>query len=97
MATARNFNNQLTGFQYDSFWRLVGVVKPGDSDAFPTVTYQYRPGDPFRHLYYNYAPSGIIPLCLLTMRYCYLLCLIILDRVCSRMDQLYHDEQDLIT
>jgi hypothetical protein len=62
MSSARNFNSQLTSFQYDGFWRLVGVVKPGDSELFPTVTYEYRPGDPFRHVYYRYASSGDLTL-----------------------------------
>ncbi|MCL4180537.1 MAG: VCBS repeat-containing protein [Verrucomicrobia bacterium] len=62
MTAATNFNAHATTFQYDSFWRLVGVVKPGDSAALPTVTYAYRPGDPFRHLYYQYTPSGDLTL-----------------------------------
>jgi RHS repeat-associated protein len=58
MLSAVNFNSQTSSFQYDSFWRLVGVVKPGDSAPFPTASFEYRPGDPFRHVYYNYASSG---------------------------------------
>jgi RHS repeat-associated protein len=58
MLAATNFNNHATGFQYDSFWRLVGIVKPGDSATFPTATFSYRPGDPFRSLYYNYDSLG---------------------------------------
>lgn len=58
MVAATNFNNHATAFQYDSFWRLIGIVKPGDSAAFPTATFSYRPGDPFRSLYYNYNSLG---------------------------------------
>lgn len=45
-----DFNGNSTRFQYDSLWRLVGIVKPGDSDAFPTARFQYEPADP---------PSGV--------------------------------------
>jgi len=58
MLAATNFNNQVTSFLYDSFWRLVGIVKPGDSVAFPTTTFGYTPGDPFRGLYYDYDSAG---------------------------------------
>ena len=62
MRSATNFNSQPSLFQYDSFWRLVGIVKPGDSLAFPTASFSYRPGDPFRALYYNYNPLGYLTL-----------------------------------
>ena len=48
MTSSVNFNSQTTSYLYDSFWRLVGIVKPGDSTAFPTATFAYTPGDPFR-------------------------------------------------
>jgi YD repeat-containing protein len=57
-----DFNGNSTSFQYDSFWRLVGIVKPGDSAQFPTAAFEYRPGDPFRGLYYNYAANGSLTL-----------------------------------
>lgn len=57
-----DFNGNSTSFQYDSFWRLVGIVKPGDSAPFPTAQFSYRPGDPFRGLYFNYAASGDLTL-----------------------------------
>ena len=57
-----DFNTNSTTFQYDSFWRLVGIVKPGDSAAFPTAAFSYRPGDPFRHLYFNYDSAGRLSL-----------------------------------
>jgi len=57
-----DFNGNSTTFQYDSFWRLVGIVKLGDSAPFPTAMFEYRPGDPFRGLYYNYDSSGALTL-----------------------------------
>jgi RHS repeat-associated protein len=57
-----DFNGNSTSLQYDSFWRLVGIVKPGDSAAFPTAAFSYRPGDPFRHLYFNYDSAGQLSL-----------------------------------
>jgi RHS repeat-associated protein len=57
-----DFNGNSTSFQYDSFWRLVGIVKPGDTAQFPTAAFEYRPGDPFRGLYYNYAANGSLTL-----------------------------------
>ena len=57
-----DFNGNSTSFQYDSFWRLVGIVKPGDSAMFPTAAFSYRPGDPFRHLYFNYDSAGQLSL-----------------------------------
>jgi RHS repeat-associated protein len=58
MTSSVNFNGQVTSYLYDSFWRLVGIVKPGDSDAFPTATFTYTPADPFRNIYYIYDPAG---------------------------------------
>lgn len=57
-----DFNGNSTTFQYDSFWRLVGIVKPGDSAEFPTAAFEYQPGDPFRGLYYNYDATGNLTL-----------------------------------
>ncbi len=57
-----DFNGNRTSYQYDSFYRLVGIVKPGDTEALPTQTFAYRPGDVFRGLYYEYDPSGALTL-----------------------------------
>ncbi|MGO8926297.1 MAG: SpvB/TcaC N-terminal domain-containing protein [Limisphaerales bacterium] len=62
MLAATDFNGQVTSFLYDSFWRVVGIVKPGDSVAFPTSTFAYTPGDSFRHLYYHYDSAGNLTL-----------------------------------
>ncbi len=57
-----DFNGNATTFQYDSFWRLVGIVKPGDTAALPTARFAYTPGDPFRGLRYEYDVAGTLSL-----------------------------------
>ena len=57
-----DFNGNATVFQYDSFWRLVGIVKPGDSASLPTARFAYTPGDPFRGLRYDYDAAGTLTL-----------------------------------
>ncbi len=49
---------QVTRCLYDSFWRPVGLVKPGDTAALPTVEWEYRLADPVRKLAYSYARDG---------------------------------------
>jgi YD repeat-containing protein len=37
-----DFNDQTTTYQYDTFKRLVKVIKPGDSEESPSIEYQYN-------------------------------------------------------
>jgi len=62
MMSSTDFNGNQTVYAYDGFFRLVSVTKPLDTLAFPTTTYVYRPGDPFRALYYNYDSAGALNL-----------------------------------
>ena len=62
LTTATDFNGNLSTFQYDSFFRLVGVVKPGDTAAAPTSVYEYHPGDTVRKLAYDYSAAGNLSL-----------------------------------
>lgn len=62
LTAAREFNGNLTTFHYDAFWRLVAVVRPGDSVERPTTTHEYRPADPFRGLVYRYDLLGRLSL-----------------------------------
>ncbi|WP_295393396.1 toxin TcdB middle/N-terminal domain-containing protein [uncultured Thiodictyon sp.] len=39
-------NGQTTGFGYDTFGRLTRIIKPGDSAALPTQSFEYRLADP---------------------------------------------------
>lgn len=57
-----DFNEKVTSYLYDSFWRIVGVVKPFDSVQHPTMVYVYRPADPHRFFYYNYSFNGDLDL-----------------------------------
>jgi RHS repeat-associated protein len=37
-----DFNEQTTTYQYDTFKRLIKVIKPGDSEESPSIEYQYN-------------------------------------------------------
>jgi RHS repeat-associated protein len=37
-----DFNDQTTTYQYDTFKRLIKVIKPGDSEESPSIEYQYN-------------------------------------------------------
>lgn len=60
LTTATDFNSNVSTFGYDSFFRLVKVVKPGDSIGSPTSLYVYFPGDTVRKLLYSYTPEGAL-------------------------------------
>lgn len=40
-----DFNGHQTRYQYDELDRLTAVIKPGDTDAAPTLTYSYHLGE----------------------------------------------------
>ncbi len=42
MASFTDFNDHTTSFGYDDFGRITRIVKQGDSEAAPTVTYDYK-------------------------------------------------------
>jgi len=41
-----DFNRHVTHFRYDTFGRLVKIVKPGNSDLYPTQAFTYDLRDP---------------------------------------------------
>ncbi len=41
-------NAAATRYGYDSWGRVTAVVRPGDSNAYPTATYQYNDETPYR-------------------------------------------------
>ncbi len=51
-------NGNVTDYLFDGFYRLTGIVRPGDSEALPTVVYSYRPADSYRSLIYGYTRKG---------------------------------------
>jgi RHS repeat-associated protein len=55
---SKDFNGRVTVYEYDSFARLVKKVRPGDSSAFPSATYEYQPCDPIRGRAFKYDASG---------------------------------------
>jgi RHS repeat-associated protein len=57
-----DFNGHLTSYYYDSFARLVQVVRPGDSFALPTSRFEYQPTDPVRARVYLYDAAGNLTL-----------------------------------
>ena len=57
-----DYNGHTSYAFYDSFYRPVSIVRPGDSTALPTQTFDYRLADPLRKLYYDYASDGRLTL-----------------------------------
>ena len=53
-----DFNQNWTDYEYDSFARLVAVVKPGDSETFPTQQFEYQAADSRRVETYHYDRAG---------------------------------------
>ncbi|MBK1835056.1 hypothetical protein JIN78_13380 [Roseibacillus ishigakijimensis] len=56
--SSTDFNDNITDYEYDSFARLVAIIKPGDSVESPTLLYEYQPFDPLRSQAYTYARDG---------------------------------------
>ncbi len=57
-----DFNGNVTTYGYDTFARLVNIVRPGDSPASPTLAFEYQPADPARGRLYNYDAAGNLTL-----------------------------------
>lgn len=53
-----DFNEKITDYEYDSFGRPVAVIKPYDSETWPSELYEYYPADPIRNKVYSYDRSG---------------------------------------
>ncbi len=58
VTNAIDFNGLATAYQFDSFARLVGIVRPGDTPALPTQIFEYQPADPLRGRSYVYDAIG---------------------------------------
>ncbi|HXJ75904.1 MAG TPA: hypothetical protein VNM37_23820, partial [Candidatus Dormibacteraeota bacterium] len=58
MTSSIDYNGNQTTYQYDSFARLVGIVRPGDTAAQPTQVFEYQPADPIRGKAFVYDASG---------------------------------------
>ena len=55
-----DFNGQVTTYQFDSFARLVRIVRPGDTPAQPTQVFEYQPADPIRGKAFVYDAAGAL-------------------------------------
>lgn len=53
-----DFNGNATSYQYDTFARLVTIVRPGDTAGSPTLAFEYQPADPSRRRIYSYDAAG---------------------------------------
>ena len=47
VTSSLDFNTNLTTYGYDTFGRLINMVKPYDTPAYPTVEYDYALAQPF--------------------------------------------------
>lgn len=43
-------NGKSTTFRYDTFGRLAAIIKPGDSAAYPTQSFEYHLANPVSHI-----------------------------------------------
>lgn len=57
-----DFNGHATNYDYDSFGRLVNIIRPGDTFEFPTQSFIYTMADPERGLIYSYDKDGNLTL-----------------------------------
>ncbi len=57
---AVDFNGNPTSYGYDSFGRLVYIVRPGDTEERPTQRFDYQPADPGRGRAFIYDPAGTL-------------------------------------
>ncbi|MFZ4766098.1 MAG: toxin TcdB middle/N-terminal domain-containing protein, partial [Roseimicrobium sp.] len=62
ITSSTDFNGNASSYLYDSFFRLTGIVKPGDSTNAPTQVFEYHPGDTVRKLDYSYDAAGNLTL-----------------------------------
>lgn len=57
-----DFNGNITAYYYDKIGRPTSVVKPGDSNTFPTQVFSYEIADPQKSLLYRYDREGNLDL-----------------------------------
>jgi len=62
ISESADFNGHKTSYHYDSFGRYTKVIKPGDSESFPSQRYIYEMSDPTRELLYQYGENGTLTL-----------------------------------
>ncbi len=62
VTSSQDFNGNPTAYVYDSFARLVSIVRPGDTAQLPTLAFEYQPADPIRGQAYVYNAAGNLSL-----------------------------------
>jgi YD repeat-containing protein len=60
--SSTDFNGNPTAYHYDSFARIVKIVRPGDTEGLPTLTFEYQPADPIRGRAFVYDAAGNLTL-----------------------------------
>lgn len=58
VTSSTDFNGNVNTYQYDSFGRLVKIVRPGDTATLPTLAFEYQPADPIRGRAFVYDSAG---------------------------------------
>lgn len=58
MTRSTDFNGLVTGYIYDSFGRPVKTIMPGDTERYPTTSYEYQMVDTQRNKALNYDSKG---------------------------------------
>jgi RHS repeat-associated protein len=62
ITSSTDFNGNASTYLYDRFYRITGIVKPGDSVGAPTQVFEYRPTDRIRQRVYVYDSAGNLSL-----------------------------------
>jgi RHS repeat-associated protein len=62
VTSSTGFNGHQTSYGHDTFGRLTSIVGPGDSAAFPTLSFSYTMADPENGLVYDYDAEGLLTL-----------------------------------
>jgi RHS repeat-associated protein len=55
-----DFSGNVTRYKYDVFGRLIAIIRPGDSDAFPTEEYEYGDAIPIDDGFLNYVETRLL-------------------------------------
>ncbi len=62
ITSSTDYNGKVSIYRYDSFFRIVGIVKPGDSVGAPTSEFAYQLTDRVRQQEYHYDILGNLAL-----------------------------------
>ena len=57
LTRSRNTNDHATDYRYDTFGRPTAVIRPGDSETYPTMQFSYALAQPFSSGLINYVET----------------------------------------